>query len=389
MQRMMSFAAVYFSNRSLAMQRAAVQFYLDTYGEREAWVYHRQENEFDVYYNADLNTSKDLDPHYWLNHYRMCRETFDYVCSIVNDFMKKEDTNMRESIPVPKRVGVALWWLGNGETYRSVGQTFGISAAAVGCITKDFVGALVNLRNRFIVWPRSEEQCLNSVKSFENLSPLPNVFGAIDGTHIRIKAPEESTVDFFDRKQCYSIGCQGVCDGKLRFISMSTGFAGSMHDSRMLRNTWIYDAGNDKEIMQTPVYPLTATKSIKPYLVGDAAYPMHDWLIKPYQYAPNMDHEEKVFNLALSQARVSIERAFGILKGRWRILLDKVLLEPSYVADIVTACSVLHNICQDRKEPIEEVVDPYHTNNCDTHYDNVYKSGETIRRLLRVHVNSL
>ena len=151
MQRMMSFATAYFATRTLAMQTAAVQFFSNTYREREAWVYHRQNNKFDVYYNADLNTSKDLDPEYWRNHYRMGRETFDLVCSIVNDFMKRQDTNMRETIPVPKRVGVALWWLRNGGSYRSVGQTFGISAATVGCITKDFVGALVHLRHHFIV----------------------------------------------------------------------------------------------------------------------------------------------------------------------------------------------------------------------------------------------
>ena len=66
------------------------------------------------------------------------------------------------------------------------------------------------------------------------------------------------------------------------------------------------------------------------------------------------------FNLALSQGRVAIERAFGILKGRWRILLGKVSLEPSYAADVVIACSVLHNICQESNEPEDaSVLDPY------------------------------
>ncbi len=114
--------------------------------------------------------------------------------------MKKEDTNMRETIPVPKRVGVAIWWLANGGSYRSIGQTFGISSCIVGRITKDFVGALVHLRERFIAWPETEEQCQQTIKTFERLSLLPNVFGVIDGTYVQILAPEDSTVDFFDRK---------------------------------------------------------------------------------------------------------------------------------------------------------------------------------------------
>eukprot|EP00794_Sanderia_malayensis_P013742 gene13742-15178_t len=73
---------------------------------------------------------------------------------------------------------------------------------------------------------------------------------------------------------------------------MSAGFPGSVHDSRILRNTWLYQYANNREIMQTPVYRMTATKSVRPYLVGDSAYPMHEWLIKPYQYAQNMNSED-------------------------------------------------------------------------------------------------
>ena len=153
--------------------------------------------------------------------------------------------------------------------------------------------------------------------------PLPNVFAAIDGTHVQIIAPENSTVDFFDRKQRHSIGCQGVCDGKLKFLAMSAGFPGSLHDSRMLRNTWILEQATIEQILTTPVYPLSEMDNIKPYLVGDAAYPIANWLMKPFPFSKNMAANHQKFNLALSQARVVIERAFGILKGRWRILLGK------------------------------------------------------------------
>eukprot|EP00794_Sanderia_malayensis_P016514 gene16514-18165_t len=154
-------------------------------------------------------------------------------------------------------------------------------------------------------------------------------------------------------------------------------------------NTRLYQSANNGKIVQTPVYRMTATKSVTPYLVGDSEYPMHEWLIKPYQYAPNMNSEEKVFNLALSEVRVCIEKAFGILKGRWRILIGKVSLEPSYEADIVVACCVLHNICQDCNEPEEGVADQYDTDPSQVCLENICGSGETIRRLLHAHVNNL
>ena len=40
-----------------------------------------------------------------------------------------------------------------------------------------------------------------------------------------------------------------------------------------------------------------------------------------------------------------IERAFGMLKGRWRILLKRIDVHLKNVPDLVSTCIVLHNIC--------------------------------------------
>ncbi len=71
-----------------------------------------------------------------------------------------------------------------------------------------------------------------------------------------------------------------------------------------------------------------------------------------------------------------------MLKGRWRLLLGKVCLEPSYVADIVVACCVLHNICQEHNEPVLEMPDPYNDNNSGNDRERSSESGEEIRSFL-------
>ena len=369
--------------RNLRMQRAAIWHFANIFRNRRAWVYHRKKCEFEAYHERDVNVP--LDPNYWRSHYRMSRQTFDFLCTTVHDFMVKGQYHMRETIPVPKRVAVSLWWLANGESYRSVGQKFGISSSIVGRITKDFVGALVPMRNTFITWLQTHEDFKESVNTFVDLSTLPNVFAAIDGTHVQIAAPEQSTVDFFDRKQRYSIGCQGICDGNMKFLSVSAGFPGSVHDSRMLRNTWIFQQAQNENILTAPLHDLGQNNTIRPYLVGDAAYPLSTRLMKPFPYSKNMDANQEIFNLALSQARVTIERAFGVLKGRWRILLGKVCLEPSFAADVVIACSVLHNICQKWNEPTDvEFIDPSNEgdNLLAEENERMHGSGERIRELL-------
>ena len=42
---------------------------------------------------------------------------------------------------------------------------------------------------------------------------------------------------------------------------------------------------------------------------------------------------------------MAVERAFGMLKGRWRFLLKKIDMPLRSIPDMVTACLCLHNLC--------------------------------------------
>ena len=48
------------------------------------------------------------------------------------------------------------------------------------------------------------------------------------------------------------------------------------------------------------------------------------WLVKPYPSRGHLKPDEREFNEKLSAARSVVERVFGMLKGRWRLLLEEV-----------------------------------------------------------------
>lgn len=49
-----------------------------------------------------------------------------------------------------------------------------------------------------------------------------------------------------------------------------------------------------------------------------------------------------------------MEKAFGIFKGRWRILLKRIDMPLRHVLDVVAACICLHNLCIIHKDKFDE-----------------------------------
>lgn len=81
------------------------------------------------------------------------------------------------------------------------------------------------------------------------------------------------------------------------------------------------------------------------HLLGDSAYPLKNWLITPYKNYGHLSEEQKIFNRLHSKCRVSIERAFGLLKGRFRRLFYIDCLKPSSIVEFIITSCILHNIC--------------------------------------------
>ena len=132
----------------------------------------------------------------------------------------------------------------------------------------------------------------------------------------------------------------------MKFIHVSFGYPGSIHDARVLRLSGLFDLGENEQILTSPKKIVSGTE-IPPLIIGDSAYPLLKWLVKPYPDRGNLTPDEREFNKKLSAARSVVERAFGMLKGRWRLLLKKVEQQTRTLTKTVLAACVLHNICVD------------------------------------------
>ena len=81
--------------------------------------------------------------------------------------------------------------------------------------------------------------------------------------------------------------------------------------------------------------------------VGDPAYPLPPDLMVAYKNNGHLTAKEDKFNNCLSAARSSIERAFSLLKGRWRRLKYLDMTNIDRIPFVIIAFCVLHNVCID------------------------------------------
>jgi hypothetical protein len=281
--------------------------------------------------------------------------------------------------------------LATGADYRSIQELFGVGQSTACNIFLETVTAICfSMKSRFIRIP-NEVECMNIAKGFEERWGFPQCIGAIDGTHIPIIAPHDNHNDYYNRKCFYSIVCQGVCDYRGVFWDIDVGFPGRAHDSRILLNSTIYELGERGRLFPN------VTKNINgievPYcIIGDAAYPLKTWLLKPYRDNINTPAEEKYFNYRLSRARMTIECAFGRLKGRWRALLKRNDSHVAIMPSVVMASVILHNVCELRGEDFPnqgEVNDNDHAVDAQENYeqrrDDQLHAGHLIRQTLATY----
>ena len=218
---------------------------------------------------------------------------------------------------------------------RSVSLKFGIGRATVFRALRRVTYALHCAAPRFIKWPRNGS-AIRVIERFQQLCGFPNVIGAIDGTHIKIRAPVTDADSYINRKGFHSMNVQVICTSSGVFTHCYAGQAGSVHDARVFRNSPV------ARYLEMPgnYFPNNS------YLIGDAAYAIHPHFMVPFRNNGHLTDRQKNFNYCLSSTRMVVERVIGQLKMRFRILLDCLpLTNLKYIPQFIIACCVLHNIC--------------------------------------------
>ena len=300
-------------------------------------------------------------------HFRLTRKSFFKLLAAVENtgvVPTPENHLNRGKLPIDleKRLLVTLWYTSNQCCIRDVADCFNITRSSVKRTTSRILMALQTLANEYIVWLSGDYKD-KVIRGIYDMKGIWGVIGLIGGCHLEIPTQKHDKAAYINRKGFSSIILQGICDNELRFTNVNVGFPGSVHNARVLRRSQIYQAAED----------VACCKSVFPnesFLLADPAYPCLSWLMVPFKDIGRLNASKRSYNYNVSATRVHIERAFGQLKGRFRKLRFIDMASFEEIDTLVIACCVIHNICIDSDDTIEDIDDA-----CDidlNHFEGIY-----------------
>lgn len=287
------------------------------------------------------NYAEEIVPNYstkqFQSHFRMTPTTFQTIINKIHNIEAERHTENQKNpeITVEKQLLLTLWYLANLECYRSVADRFGVSTSTAWHCVYKICKKLLLLQNhcKIISFPNDEQSRYLAAENFERRNGFPGILGAIDGSHISIKAPKISPTSYINRKNYHSVLLQGICNHKKKFLDVYAGEAGSIHDACLFRRSQFGQTLVNRQWPQDL------------HLIGDSAYPLHINLLVPFKDNGHLTRIQKKYNEKLSQNRVVIEHAFALLKGRFRKLKLLDCTRMDIIPLVIIAACVLHNIC--------------------------------------------
>ena len=202
--------------------------------------------------------------------------------------------------------------------------------------------------------PRTEEEWIRIREEFEEKWNFSNSVGALHGKHIQIKRLVNSGSYYFNYKDKLSIVLPALVDADYKFTYIDTGSNGRIRDGGVYRNATLSSALENNSLnirKERKVDDFTKLPYVK---VGDDAFPMKPFLIKPYPER-NLSIEQRIFGYRQSKAGRVVENGFGIPANRFRVFLSPLSLAPENVEKIFLANCALHNFlrtkCPSRYTP--------------------------------------
>jgi hypothetical protein len=311
------------------------------------WILRRPEQGL---YDQLMVELRNEDPRSFQNFMRMPPDMFDEIVQRLTPRITKKTTNWRAPLDPGLKVALTLRHLASGAKYRDMQYAWRVPHNTISNVVREVCEAIIEeYLDEQMSPPTTQEGWLELANDWYQRWNFPHVIGAIDGKHVACKAPPDSGSEYYNYKGFFSIILFAMVTSDYKFLWVDVSGNGSSSDAHIYNNSELREGLEQNNIMGWPQpEPLPHdTQDVPYFLVGDDAFSLRTYLMKPYG-TRNLDREHRIFNYRLSRARRVVENAFGILANRFQVLLSTMNHHPDNVRLIVKACVLIHNLMRTR-----------------------------------------
>jgi len=312
---------------------------------------------------------------------RMSVASFEHLYGRVRPFLRRAgDGKVGRPPTIPPRVRllVVLFWLAHGGSQFVACEVADLAESIFCAILREVLAAIIKGLPS-ICFPMLLASQRQSAADFVSRLEcrIAGVVGVIDGTLIRVQTPPAA---YNTRKCFYVVLLLGIVDARKRFIWVRSGLQGLLGDSRAFKESAWYE--RQQTVGGRVLHPGHV-------ILLDGGLALEYWLLKPYP-KQQLTPKRKFYNYCIPSPRAVVENSFGFLKGRWRVIHDKVSAEIELVPAIVEFCALLHNFLIDEEEEWADVVDATDGEPKDVHQDvgitRAYQMAHRLRDELVEHL---
>lgn len=286
--------------------------------------------------------------------YRMSFDAFYHLLELLRPMITYDVIKSKNSCDKPifpeLVLATGIRWLAGG-SYIDIMDVYDYSQSSFYRCRNTFLTAVLTCDALEIKFPETPEE-LEAVRvRFEAKSSegvMRGCVGALDGLLARIKCP--SVAESNGNPRAYHSGhynatglnVQAICDSRLRFLCFAVAKPGGSSD------LFAYESLSIREIIENLPDGI--------YIVADAAYMLTEHVLVPFTGGDRYDANKDTYNYFLSQLRIRIEMAFGLLTTKWSILQTNLANDLVLNSQVVMACARLHNfvIDQDWEDDFDE-----------------------------------
>jgi len=324
-------------------------------GQKRRWggsvpghkTYDRDRIGGDIRLNNDYFVERPLyNEEMFRRRFRMRKSLFlkivDQLSSANDKFKQKRDASGKQGFSAKQKCTVAIKMLAYGGVADAQDDGIRMGESTILECVKEFVNTVITVFGPQFLRPPNQTE-LQHILAVNEARGFPGMVGSIDCMHWEWEnCPTALAGMYKGHKGKPTIILEAVATQDLRIWHAYFGFWGSHNDINVLQRSPVFD---DLANGKTPPVEFNVngnTYSLGYYL-ADGIYP--DWATLVKTISAPISNKQKVFAGQQEACRKDVERAFGVLQAKWKILHGPARLwNQRDLNSIMHACVILHNM---------------------------------------------